>query len=182
MNVPLGMPPGSMTVLPDGRLVARGKNYRCALGSGGTTPTKSEGDGATPVGCWPLRFGFYRADRQRPPLTSGLSMYPLSPAAGWCDDPTHPAYNQPVRLPFDARAERLWRSDNLYDILIVLGYNDAPVRPHKGSAIFLHVARPTYTPTEGCIALSKPDLLSVLRLAKPSSSLTIRAQADAHRI
>ena len=164
-----------MTVSSDGHLGAAGKYYRCALGSGGITHAKSEGDGATPAGKWPLRYGLYRADRLGPPPTAGLPMRPLSPRAGWCDDPAHSAYNLPIRFPFAGKAEQLWRSDRLYDIIVVLGYNDAPVLPHKGSAIFLHVARPSFSLTEGCVALSKPDLLSVLRYAKRDSVITIKA-------
>ena len=164
-----------MVVSPTGHLSAGGKRFRCAFGSGGITRKKSEGDGATPAGTWPLRLGLYRADRLAPPPTAGLPMYPLSPRAGWCDDPIHPAYNQPIRLPFTGRAEHLWRSDGVYDIIVVLGYNDAPAEPPRGSAIFLHVARPSLSPTEGCVALSKTDLVSVLRYAKRDSTMTIKA-------
>ena len=175
MIFPLGRRQGDMVVSPTGHLLAGRTPYRCALGAGGISHTKLEGDGATPAGQWPLRYGFYRADRVAKPVTAGLLMFPLSPRAGWCDEPAHYAYNRPIRFPFAARAEHLWRSDGLYDIVVILGYNDAPVIPQKGSAIFLHVARPFYSPTEGCVALAKGDLLAVLRVAKQGSHLIIRA-------
>jgi L,D-peptidoglycan transpeptidase YkuD (ErfK/YbiS/YcfS/YnhG family) len=92
---------------------------------------------------------------------------------GWCDDPGDPAYNQPVRLPFAARHERLWRRGRVYDLIVPLGYNDDPITPRRGSAIFLHVARRSYLPTEGCVALSRPDLLDVLTGAGPGARVVI---------
>ena len=109
----------------------------------------------------PLRRVLYRADRVPRPRAA-VPLLPLAPHDGWCDDPDDGAYNQPVRLPYAARHEALWRADELYDVVGVLGWNDAPVARRRGSAIFLHVARAGYAPTEGCIALSRPDLLAVL--------------------
>ena len=81
---------------------------------------------------------------------------------GWCDAPTDRNYNRPVRLPYPASAERLWREDELYDVVVVLGHNDCPRTKGRGSAIFMHVAKPGYAPTEGCIALALPHLLRLL--------------------
>ncbi len=89
---------------------------------------------------------------------------PLLPSDGWCDDPSHPAYNRPVQLPVNASAEALWRDDASYDIIGVLGWNDDPVEVGRGSAIFLHLARSDFAPTEGCIALDLADLRHVLAL------------------
>jgi L,D-peptidoglycan transpeptidase YkuD (ErfK/YbiS/YcfS/YnhG family) len=108
-----------------------------------------------------MRRAFYRPDRALAPPTR-LPLQPLDPADGWCDAPDDGAYNRLVRLPYAASAERLWRDDPLYDLLIVLGYNDAPVAAGRGSAIFLHLARDDFGPTEGCIALGRADLLAVL--------------------
>ena len=91
-----------------------------------------------------------------------MPLEPLAPTDGWCDDPREGDYNRMVALPFAARHEALWRPDEVYDVIGVLGWNDAPVRPGRGSAIFLHVARADYAPTEGCVALALPDLRSVL--------------------
>ncbi|MFX6266199.1 hypothetical protein ABTF63_19150, partial [Acinetobacter baumannii] len=81
---------------------------------------------------------------------------------GWCDDPAHGDYNRKVRLPFSASHEQLWRDDDLYDLVVVIGYNDQPVQQGAGSAIFLHVADPNFKPTEGCVAIELPSLLSVV--------------------
>lgn len=148
-------------VSPAGFLEWRGKRYRCALGRGGVTANKREGDGATPAGSFPLRRVLYRPDRLPRPAT-GLPARRLRPQDGWCDDPDDPNYNRQVRLPYRAHCERLWRDDALYDLIVVLGYNDAPVVPGRGSAIFLHVAHPDYAPTEGCVALARDDLLGGL--------------------
>ena len=132
-----------------------------AIGRGGFSRTKQEGDGTTPSGLLPLRRVLFRADRLPPPATP-RPRAPLSPDDGWCDDPTDRAYNKPVRLPFSARHERLWRDDAFYDIVGILGWNDDPVITGRGSAIFLHVATDDLAPTEGCIALRLPDLLTLL--------------------
>jgi L,D-peptidoglycan transpeptidase YkuD (ErfK/YbiS/YcfS/YnhG family) len=103
----------------------------------------------------------YRADRGRAP-SCAVPVEPLAPDDGWCDDPTHADYNRMVRLPHPGRHERLWRDDALYDVIGVLGWNDSPVVRGRGSAIFLHVARPDFAPTDGCIALPADVLRTVL--------------------
>lgn len=148
-------------VYPDGRLIWRGQTLRCALGQGGVRVEKEEGDGATPAGLLPLRRIFYRADRVPPPR-SPMPIEPIAQTDGWCDDPSHRDYNRFIRLPHDARHEELWRQDAVYDVVAVLGWNDQPVVKGRGSAIFLHVARPDYAPTEGCVALALPDLSRIL--------------------
>ncbi|RKQ68609.1 L,D-transpeptidase family protein [Oceanibaculum indicum] len=144
-----------------GRLEAEGLSLKCALGKGGPVPDKQEGDGGTPLGDWPLRKLHYRADKGGAPLTA-LPSLAIDRLDGWCDDPADPAYNRPVRLPYPASHETMWREDGLYDLVVELGYNDDPVVPGKGSAIFLHIARPDYAPTEGCVALAEPDLRRLL--------------------
>ena len=148
-------------VTPDGLLRFRAETLRCALGAGGVRAEKQEGDGATPVGLLPIRRILWRADRGPRPATA-LPAEPIAQDDGWCDDPTHADYNRPVRLPHPARHERLWREDAVYDVIGVLGWNDAPVRRGRGSAIFLHVARPGLAPTEGCIALPEKELRRLL--------------------
>ena len=133
-------------VRPPGTLMWRGRRVRCALGQGGLGADKREGDGATPEGCFPLRRVMYRADRVDRPRTA-LPVRALRADDGWCDDPADRHYNGPVRIPCAAGHEVLWRADEIYDVLVVLGFNDDPVVPGRGSAIFLHVARPDYTPT-----------------------------------
>lgn len=156
------MPQGSIGRIGlDGLLRFRGGLYRCAIGKGGRRADKRESDGATPIGLLPLRRVLYRADRLAP-LSSAVPVAPIAPDDGWCDDPAHADYNTQIRLPHPARHEVLWRMDQIYDVIGVLGWNDAPVMRGRGSAIFLHVARPGFTPTEGCIALEQRDLLRVL--------------------
>lgn len=150
--------------------------WRCAIGTGGIKPAaeKREGDGATPLGCYALRRVMFRPDRLAAPETR-LAVAPLSPADGWCDDPSHAAYNRPVRLPFAASHERLWRDDRIYDVIVVLGHNDDPRVAGFGSAIFLHAARADYAPTQGCVALAMPDLLEFLNDADASTRLCVEA-------
>ena len=145
----------------DGLLRFQGRIFRCAIGKGGRRTDKREGDGATPIGLLPLRRLLYRADRLARP-SADVPVAPIAPDDGWCDDPAHADYNTRIRLPHPARHEALWRADGVYDVIGVLGWNDAPVVRGRGSAIFLHLARPGFTPTEGCIALEQRDLLRVL--------------------
>ena len=149
------------TVGHDGVLLLGGERMRCALGRGGISTVKREGDGATPAGLLPLRQVFYRADRVARPRAA-VPVELLAEQDGWCDDPAHRDYNMRVRLPHPGRHEALWRRDGLYDIVGVLGWNDRPVERGRGSAIFLHVARAGMAPTEGCLALELGDLVRVL--------------------
>ena len=146
---------------PPGMLGWRGRRFACAVGAGGVRANKREGDGATPAGRFPLRRVLYRPDRLAPPRTA-LPVAPLAPCDGWCDDPAHPLYNRPLRLPHAARHEQLWRGDHVYDLIVILGHNDDPVVPGLGSAVFLHVAQPDYAPTAGCVAVAAGDLLAIL--------------------
>lgn len=148
------------------------RRIECAIGKGGIKAGKVEGDGATPVGSFPLRRLLYRQDRLAEPASS-LPIAPIAPDDGWCDDPDDPLYNQQVRLPYPGRCETLWREDALYDLVVVLGYNDDPVAGGKGSAIFLHVAGPDYAPTEGCVALKRSNLIELLGAVDISSVLRV---------
>lgn len=158
-------------------LVLGRMRLRCALGRGGVRADKREGDGATPAGRFPLRRVLYRPDRLAAPPETALPCRPLRPADGWCDDPADPRYNRPVDLPYPASHERLWREDEIYDIVGVLGHNDDPVVPGAGSAIFLHVARPDYAPTAGCVALAREDLLRLLSACGPAPVLRVTLPA-----
>lgn len=149
------------TLFPTGHLMLPFRTLHAALGRTGVREGKHEGDGATPAGLLPLRQVLYRPDRVTPPACA-VAVRALCPADGWCDDPAHDDYNRLVQLPMNGRAEGLWRDDAVYDIIGVLGWNDAPVRPGVGSAIFLHLARPDFAPTDGCVALAPDDLRTVL--------------------
>jgi L,D-peptidoglycan transpeptidase YkuD (ErfK/YbiS/YcfS/YnhG family) len=151
-----------------------GRRTICALGPNGVVPAadKREGDGKSPLGVWPMRRVLFRPDRGGAPETA-LPLTPISPSDGWCDDPADAAYNQPVTLPYPASAEDLWREDEAYDLIVVLGHNDDPPVPGLGSAIFLHLAKPGFPPTQGCVAISRADMEELLRLAGPGSAVEI---------
>lgn len=161
-----------ITVIAPGELECGARIYRCALGSRGIVGDKIEGDGGTPAGAFPLRRVLYRPDRLGRPVTS-LPIEEITADQGWCDDPGHPDYNRRVSLPFSASHENLWREDAVYDVIVILGHNDNPAVPGKGSAIFMHVARPGYDPTEGCVAMALPDLLEVLAACGPGDAIHI---------
>ncbi|OKH87395.1 hypothetical protein LF95_11285 [Thalassospira sp. TSL5-1] len=163
-----------MTVDETGKLTFMGKKYRAAIGKAGMTPHKSEGDGASPIGEWKLRYVMYRADRVPAPKT-GLPTHIITPEDGWCDAPSNSHYNRPVRLPFDASHEKLWRDDPVYDVIITLDHNDSPAVTGQGSAIFIHIARPNYEGTEGCIALARNDLYEILAGCDTATRLCIKA-------
>lgn len=148
--------------------------FRCVAGKGGLLPAaeKREGDGASPIGVWPLRRVLYRPDRVAAPETL-LPTQPIQPNDGWCDAPQDAHYNRPVTLPYPASAERMWRDDAVYDIVVILGHNDDPVVPGHGSAIFWHLAREDWRPTEGCVAVAQTDMLRALALATPGDALEI---------
>lgn len=155
-----------------GTLSLGGRVWTCVLGRSGIRVSKREGDGATPVGRWRVREVFYRADRRLPPMTC-LPRRPIRKADGWCDDVLDRNYNRPVKHPYPASAENLWREDHLYDVVVVLGYNDRPRVKGRGSAIFMHVAHPEKKPTAGCVALSPRDLGLVLRHLNRSSVVIV---------
>lgn len=145
---------------------------RAAIGRGSVKPLKREGDGGTPLGRFPVRIVLYRSDRIPRPRTP-LPVRAIRAEDGWCDDPMDRNYNRLVRLPSKRSAEGLMRDDGLYDLILVLGYNDRPRIRGKGSAIFVHLAREGYTPTEGCVALSRRDLLAVLTEIKIGTTVLI---------
>jgi L,D-peptidoglycan transpeptidase YkuD (ErfK/YbiS/YcfS/YnhG family) len=156
-----------------GRLSWPAGEAPAACGRGGVRPDKREGDGASPAGTFPLLHVFYRPDRLAPP-PSGLMLTALRPSDGWVDDPADPQYNRLVSLPYPARHEKMWREDGLYDLVVAIGYNTDPPVPGRGSAIVLHVARPDFGPTEGCIAVARDVLAGLLGLLAPGSTITIR--------
>ena len=145
-------------------------HFPAALGKGGIRARKKEGDGATPLGAWTCAKVFYHPDRVRRPQTA-LSAEPLRAAFGWCDAPADRNYNRKVILPYAASAESLWRDDHLYDVIVVLDYNRMPRSRALGSAIFLHVAHPSLSPTEGCIAVKREHLLRLLRALTPGAAI-----------
>jgi L,D-peptidoglycan transpeptidase YkuD (ErfK/YbiS/YcfS/YnhG family) len=146
--------------------------FPCALGRSGRRAGKREGDGATPLGSFALSHVLYRSDRLPRPLTR-LAISTVARSDGWCDAPTDRNYNRPVDHPYPASAERLWRDDGLYDVVVVMDYNDHPRIAGRGSAVFMHVAAAGLKPTEGCIALARPHLLRLLRAISPHTRVTV---------
>jgi L,D-peptidoglycan transpeptidase YkuD (ErfK/YbiS/YcfS/YnhG family) len=170
----------ALIVSPDPQKLARGtltcadNAYVCALGRSGVSASKIEGDNTTPIGTFSLRQLFYRADRLALPATT-LMTRAIERHDGWCDAPGDSHYNQLITMPHPTSAENLWREEHVYDLIVVIGYNDAPIVSGKGSAIFMHIATPDYAPTAGCVALSQRDLLSVLQTLSPDPTITIQA-------
>ncbi len=148
-----------------GRITGALVSAPCALGRSGMVRgfDKCEGDGATPMGSYPVRQVFYRSDKINKPVCR-LPLEVITPSMGWCDASEHPAYNKLVQLPFGNSHELLWRDDDLYDLIVVIGHNDDPVVAGAGSCIFLHITRGDYEPTEGCASFIEEDLLKLVRL------------------
>ena len=144
----------------------------CSLGRAGRRALKREGDMASPMGCWRMVEGFYRADRLRRPRTL-LPLRPIRPDDGWCDDPAGRNYNRLIKMPCDAGYENLWREDHAYDLLVVLDYNLTRRSIGLGSAIFLHLFHDDGRPTAGCLALGEHDLRQLLAMARPGEMICI---------
>jgi L,D-peptidoglycan transpeptidase YkuD (ErfK/YbiS/YcfS/YnhG family) len=157
-----------------GVLQCGGLRIPCALGRSGTRVLKREGDGATPAGSFALFEVFYNPARTRRPVTR-LPIQVIARFDGWCDAAGDRNYNRRVRLPYSASAENLHRDDGLYDVVVVLDYNILPRVRNRGSAIFMHVARPGFLPTEGCIALCRADLMRVLATVRRNSKVKTSA-------
>jgi len=156
----------------EGRLALAHGVLRAALGRSGIAALKREGDGATPLGRFSVRQVLYRADRLPRPRTQ-FPIHAIRAGDGWCEDPADRNYNKLVKLSARAQADRLHRADHLYDLVLVLGYNDRPLVRGRGSAIFVHLARPGCSPTAGCIALSRHDLLMLLAQARRGSAIVV---------
>lgn len=150
-----------------------GRRFPVAIGRGGLTTDKHEGDGATPVGLWRLMQGGYRADRCPAP-DGPVPMQAIGPSDLWSNDPGDPAYNHAVRAPYAPSHERLARADGLYDIVLVTDWNWPQTIPGKGSAIFVHVWRGPRKPTAGCLALREDHLRWVLARWTPRSRILVR--------
>nr|WP_295106942.1 L,D-transpeptidase family protein [uncultured Caulobacter sp.] len=161
----------------DGRFELDGRVLRCAIGKAGVIAEadKREGDNRSPLGTWMMREVRYRPDAYPEGPRTTLPVRATRPEDGWCDAPDDPNYNRPVTLPYPASAERMWREDPVYDLVVILGHNDDPPVPGMGSAIFMHLAREGYPGTEGCVALERPDLEAVLAAARPGDAVEIVA-------
>ncbi|PCI40612.1 MAG: hypothetical protein COB46_06575 [Rhodospirillaceae bacterium] len=163
-----------MNVFVDGRGFIRcGENrWPCAVGRSGLGQKSKEGDGLTPLGTHAFGRVFWRQDRIAD-LQTVLTTLASRQSMGWCDDPSQDDYNTLITLPHLGRFEELWRQDHIYDLVVEILYNTNPIISGQGSAIFMHIARPDLSPTEGCIALKQDDLLELLRMINENSRLIV---------
>ena len=140
------------------------KNYKvkCALGKRGIGYKRKEGDLITPQGEYKIKYILYRKDRVKK-IKTKLKKVVIKKNMGWCDDPKSYKYNKLIKLPYNYGYEKLFRQDNIYDIILVLNYNMNPIIKNKGSAIFVHVAKKKFKKTKGCIAIKKNHLLKILK-------------------
>ena len=149
----------------NGRVMLKAGDVHCpaAIGKNGMVAAedKREGDLKTPIGVWPLRCLYFRADKITLADCS-LKMIPITKDMGWCDAAEHDDYNKEVALPFDASHEKMWRDDHAYDLVIPMGYNDENPMSGKGSAIFFHLLHDGKDHTAGCVAIAREDMLAIL--------------------
>ena len=148
---------------------------KCALGKRGIGIKKMEGDKITPIGRYNIKFLLYRKDRIKK-IKTKLKKIVIKKNMGWCDDPKSKEYNKLVNLPFNYGYEKLYKKENVYDIVLVLNFNMSPIRKNKGSAIFIHVAKKNYRKTEGCVAVRKFELLKIVRELKINTKIKIFSQ------
>ena len=155
-----------------GYLEYKNLKFRCALGKAGIKKKKKEGDNITPEGTFKIIKVYYRPDKIKNFVTS-IKKKKIKKNIGWCDDPVSNSYNKEIKLPSRFSHEKLYRKDNLYDLILVLNYNTNPIIKNKGSAIFIHIAKKNYEPTAGCIALKKKDLVELLKKIKKKTKIKI---------
>ena len=159
-------------LVKNNHLFVKGKKFQCALGLNGLTKNKQEGDLSTPIGTFHFNKIYYRADRlghMKFIIDSAI----INKNDGWCDEQKSDLYNQYIQFPFQSSAEQLYRDDHIYDIICVLNYNTSPVIPGRGSAIFLHIARPGFLTTEGCIAIERDVLIEIATNLTSNSTIVI---------
>jgi L,D-peptidoglycan transpeptidase YkuD (ErfK/YbiS/YcfS/YnhG family) len=155
-----------------GWLTAGGRTVPVALGRGGVRANKREGDGGTPKGTFRPRRLWWRADRHPRPLTF-LPVRAIRPEDAWCEDPSSRHYNQPMRLDREQSGDRLRRDDHLYDFIVEIDHNSSPRVAGRGSAVFLHLARANFSPTAGCVSMTKATMLRLLARLGPKTKIVI---------
>ena len=147
---------------------------KCAIGKKGIGFKKKEGDLITPKGQFKIKYILYRKDRVK--ISTKLEKKVIRKNMVWCDDPKSSHYNKLVKLPFDYNHEKLYKNENIYDIILVLNYNMNPVKKNKGSAIFIHIAKDKFKKTEGCVAIKKANLIRLIKEINPSTKVKIFSQ------
>ena len=155
-----------------GYLKYKNLKFRCSFGKGGIGKKRKEGDNITPKGNYRIVNVYYRQDRIKK-ILSKLKLTKIKKNMGWCDDPDSKNYNQLIKVSVKYSHEKLFRSDNIYDLIIVLNYNMTPVIRNKGSAIFIHIAKKNYNKTAGCIALKKTHLVKLIEKINKETKVKI---------
>jgi len=155
-----------------GYLIYKNSKFRCSLGINGIKNKKKEGDGITPKGIFKLKKIYYRNDKVKNIVTK-VKKIKITKDMGWCDDPRSKFYNKLIRLPSKFGHEKLYRKDDIYNLIIVLDYNMNPVTKNKGSAIFIHLAKKNYKPTQGCMGLKQNDLIKLIKMIKKNQKIKI---------
>ena len=155
-----------------GHLKYKNLKFKCALGKTGVGEKKIEGDNVTPKGTYKIIKIYYRKDRIKK-ISSKFKLIKIEKNMAWCNDPSSQKYNQLIKLPSKYTYEKLFRNDNVYDLILVLNYNINPIIKNKGSAIFIHIAKKKYKKTAGCISLKKSDLLKLIKIIKKKTKIII---------
>ena len=159
-------------VKKSGYLKYKNLKFRCALGKGGVKKKIIEGDNITPRGTFKIIKIYYRPDKIKK-IKTLIKKIKIKKNMGWCDDPNSDFYNKQIKLPTKLSHEKLYRNDNLYDLIAVLNYNTNPIIKSKGSAIFIHIAKNSYKKTKGCIALKKKHLVKLISQIKINTKIKI---------
>ena len=159
-------------VKKSGYLKYKNLKFQCVLGKAGIKNKKTEGDKITPKGIFEIIKMYYRADKIKDIKTS-IKKIKIKKNMGWCDDPNSRFYNKQIRLPTKVGHEKLFRNDDLYDLILVLNYNINPIIKNKGSAIFLHVSTKNLHSTKGCIAIKKKNLITLLAAIKKNTKIKV---------
>ena len=159
-------------VKKSGYLKYKNLKFRCALGKGGVKKKIIEGDNITPKGIFKIIKIYYRPDKIRK-IKTLIKKIKIKKNMGWCDDPNSDFYNKQIKLPTKLSHEKLYRNDNLYDLIAVLNYNTNPIIKNKGSAIFMHIGKDSYKKTKGCIALKREHLITVISKIKKNTKIKI---------
>ena len=147
---------------------------KCTVGKKGIGYKRKEGDLITPRGQFSIKYVLYRKDRVK--VSTKLKKKVIKKNMGWCDDPRSNQYNKLIKLPFIHRYEKIFKKENIYDIILVLNYNMNPIKKNKGSAIFIHVAKNNFKRTEGCVAIKKINLIQLLKEISPNTKVRISPQ------
>ena len=155
-----------------GYLIYKNSKFRCSLGINGIKNKKKEGDGITPKGIFKLKKIYYRKDKVKNIVTK-VKKIKITKNMGWCDDPKSKFYNKLIRLPSKFGHEKLYRKDDIYNLIIILDYNMNPVIKNKGSAIFIHLAKKNYKATQGCVGLKQNDLIKLIKMIKKNQKIKI---------